>query len=93
MSVDMIDAAGNQNFLTKEGELFRWQAELAEVQKRHARGRTGRSDRPGGVRRRVRGVRRSRGVARRSPPRTRCPFDADLAGSLYGADGKVIWPG
>ena len=33
MSVDMIDAAGNTNFLTKEGELFRWQAELAEVQK------------------------------------------------------------
>ena len=34
----MIDAAGNQNFLTQEGELFRWQAELAEVLQRHAGG-------------------------------------------------------
>ena len=91
MSVDMIDAAGNQNFLTKEGEMFRWQAELAEVLEGHAGGRAGRADRSGAVRRRVRGLRRRRRVARRRP-RGHEPFDADLAAGLYGADGKVIWP-
>ena len=30
LSVEQIDAAGNQNFLTEEGETYRWQQELAD---------------------------------------------------------------
>ena len=67
MSVEMIDAAGNQNFLTQEGELFRWQAELAEVLDGTPEGEPVGLIDPAAVRRRVRGLRRRRRVARRCP--------------------------
>jgi len=91
MSVDMIDAAGNTNFLTKEGELFRWQAELAEVQKGTPEGEpVGLIDPALFAAEYAAYV--AAGVWPDGPPEDTSPFVADLAGSLYGADGKVIWP-
>ena len=91
MAVDRIDAAGNSNFLTKEGELFRWEAELAEV----VRGTP--ADEPVGI------VDAdlfaaeyaayvAAGVWPDGAPDDTMPFDTDLAAGLYDADGKVIWP-
>lgn len=91
MSVTMIDAAGNQNFLTKEGELFRWEAELAEVLKSTPEGE------PVGLIDPARFAAEyaayvDAGVWPDGAPEDTMPFDAAIAAALYDADGKVIWP-
>ena len=91
MSVDMIDAAGNQNYLTKEGELFRWQAELAEVLKGTPEGEpVGLIDPALFAAEYAAYV--AAGVWPDGAPDDTMPFAADLAAGLYDADGKVIWP-
>ncbi len=91
MSVDMIDAAGNQAFLTKEGELFRWQSELAEVLKGTPEGEpVGLIDPALFAAEYAAYV--AAGVWPDGAPEDTSPFVADLAGSLYGADGKVNGP-
>jgi len=91
MSVAMIDAAGNQAFLTKEGEVFRWEAELAEVLKGTPEGEpVGLIDPALFAAEYAAYV--AAGVWPAGPPEDTSPFVADLAGSLYGTDGKVIWP-
>jgi NitT/TauT family transport system substrate-binding protein len=91
MAVDRIDAAGNQNFLTAEGELFRLQAELAEVLRGTPDGE------PIGIIvpelfAAEYAAYVEAGVWPDGAPDDTMPFDADLAVALYGDDGKVIWP-
>ncbi len=91
MAVDRIDAAGNQNFLTFDGELFRWQAELAEVVRGTPAGQ------PVGVIDPALFAAEyaayvEAGVWPDGAPEDTKPYDADLAAGLYGDDGKVIWP-
>jgi len=91
MSVDMIDAAGNQAFLTKDGELFRWQEELAEVLDGTPEGEpVGLIDPALFAAEYAAYV--AAGVWPDGAPEDTMPFVADLAAGLYGADGKVIWP-
>ena len=91
MSVEMIDAAGNQNFLTQEGELFRWQAELAEVLEGTPEGEpVGLIDPALFAAEYAAYV--EAGVWPDGAPEDTMPFDAALAAGLYDADGKVIWP-
>ena len=91
MSVDLIDAAGNANFLTKEGELFRWQAELAEVQKGTPEGEPVGLIDPDRFAAEYKAY-VAAGVWPDGAPEDTKPFVADLAAGLYDADGKVIWP-
>ena len=65
MSVEMIDAAGNQDFPHQGRRAVPLAGRTGRGPRRHAGGRTGRTDRSRPVRRRVRGVRRRRCVARR----------------------------
>jgi ABC-type nitrate/sulfonate/bicarbonate transport system substrate-binding protein len=91
MSVEMIDAAGNENFLTQEGELFRWQAELAEVLRGTPEGEpVGLIDPALFAAEYAAYV--EAGVWPEGAPEDTMPFDAALAAGLYDADGKVIWP-
>jgi ABC-type nitrate/sulfonate/bicarbonate transport system substrate-binding protein len=91
MSVEMIEAAGNQNFLTQEGELFRWEAELAEVLRSTPDGEpVGLIDPALFAAEYAAYV--EAGVWPDGAPEDTMPFDAALAAGLYDADGKVIWP-
>jgi ABC-type nitrate/sulfonate/bicarbonate transport system substrate-binding protein len=88
-SITLIDAAGNQNYLTEEGETFRWQKELAEVQK-------GSPDMPIGVidpavfEAEIAAY-VAAGVFTEAPSMDGT-YDEALAAGLYDADGMVIWP-
>jgi ABC-type nitrate/sulfonate/bicarbonate transport system substrate-binding protein len=90
MSVKLIDAAGNKNYLTKEGELFRWKAELAEVLKGTPTGPVGLID-PAVFAAEYAAYVKA-GVWPKGAPADSKPFDAAIAKALYGSDGKVKWP-
>jgi NitT/TauT family transport system substrate-binding protein len=91
MSVELIDAAGNQNFLTAEGERFRLDAEVAEVLRGTPDGvPIGLIDPELLATEYAAYV--EAGVWPDGPPENTEPFDADLAAGLYGDDGTVIWP-
>jgi ABC-type nitrate/sulfonate/bicarbonate transport system substrate-binding protein len=90
--VAAIEAAGNQNFLSLEGESFRWEAELAEVVAGTPDGEpVGLID--GALFEAEIAAYDAAGVFPDGAPATDGTFDADLAAGLYGDDGKVIWPG
>ncbi len=90
IALAQIDAAGNAFFLTQEGETYRWTQELAEVLKGNPNGKVGAID-PAVFENEVAAY-TSAGIFATAPS-TDGTYDADLAASLYGADGKVIWPG
>jgi ABC-type nitrate/sulfonate/bicarbonate transport system substrate-binding protein len=92
MSLDLIDVTGNDSFLTQQGELFRWQQELAEI----LRGTPDRE--PIGL---IDPQRLSSeydfyvaaGVwPDGDAPANSEPYDADIAARLYDEYGRVIWP-
>ena len=90
LSVKQINAAGNKNYLTEEGENFRWTAELAEVQKGTPSGPVGIID-PAQLKAEVDAYAEA-GIFKGGKPAMDGTYNADLAKSLYGADGKVSWP-
>lgn len=91
MSLEMIDAAGNQNFLTQEGEQFRWESELAEVLRGTPEGEpVGLIDPALFAAEYAAYV--EAGVWPDGAPDDTMPFDAAIAAALYDAAGKVIWP-
>jgi ABC-type nitrate/sulfonate/bicarbonate transport system substrate-binding protein len=90
MSVKQIEAAGNKNYLTKEGELFRWKAELAEVLKGTPTGPVGLIDPAVFAAEYAAYV--DAGVWPNGAPEDTKPYDAAIAAALFGSDGKVKWP-
>ena len=90
LSLKQITAAGNQNFLTQEGETFRWEAELAEVRKGTPSGPLGIID-PAALQAEVDAY-AAAGVFKGAAPSIAGSFDDTVAKALYGPDGKVIWP-
>ncbi|MEO7398889.1 MAG: ABC transporter substrate-binding protein, partial [Ilumatobacteraceae bacterium] len=91
ISVEMIDAAGNQAFLTAEGETFRWTAEAAIVTASTPAG-----DPVGLIDPAVFDAEYAAyvdaGVWPDGAPEDGKYYDVDLARSLYDDDGKLIWP-
>jgi len=88
LAVERIDAAGNQNFLSLEGETFRWQQELAEVQR-------GMGDLPVGV---IDPAVLEAEIAAYvdagvfdEAPSTEGTYDADVAAGLYDENGELTW--
>ncbi len=90
-AVARINAAGNQNFLTEEGETFRWQQELAEVRKGTPAGEPVGLIDPAKLEAEVQAY-AAAGVFDGAAPATAGTYEASLARSLYNADGKVIFP-
>ena len=90
LSLKQITAAGNQNFLSQEGETFRWKAELAEVVKGTPSGPLGLID-PAAFQAEIDAY-AAAGIFKGGAPATAGTFDDTVAKGLYGADGKVIWP-
>lgn len=90
LSIERIDAAGNPNYLTQQGETFRWTEELTEIAAGTPSGPVGLID-PARLQAEVDAY-VAAGVLPSAPDLTGT-YDADLAAGLYGADGKVVFPG
>ncbi len=91
MSVAQIDAAGNQYFLTKQGETYRFDTEV----------KVSKASTPAGQNLGVIDpalfaneytTYKAAGVWPDGAPPEYPAYDATTAASLYGPDGKVIWP-
>lgn len=91
IAVDNIEAAGNQNYLTLQGETYRWTHESAMVKSGTPAGE------PVGI------IHADQldseyttyldaGVWPKDPPKDGKFYDADLAKRLYDPSGKVIFP-
>ena len=91
LAIKQINAASNQNFLSQEGETFRWQQESAIV----ARGTP--PGQPPGL---IDGARLDAEVAAYAAanifpdgaPSTEGTYAPDAAAGVYGPDGTLIWP-
>ena len=88
-SLEQITAAGNAFFLTEEGETYRWTQESKEVLRGNPDGMVGAID--GDLLEAEVAAYTEAGVFAEAPS-TEGTYDADLARSLYDADGTVIWP-
>jgi ABC-type nitrate/sulfonate/bicarbonate transport system substrate-binding protein len=91
LSVAQIDAAGNQNFLTEEGETYRWTQELGVVLASTPQGQPVGLIDPGLFRAEYDAYVEA-GVWPDGAPEYTESFDPAPAAAAYGPDGKVIWP-
>jgi len=91
IAVDNIDAAGNEMFLTLQGETYRWTNESAMITASTPAGE------PVGI---IHGDQLDKeyqtyldaGVWPKDPPKNGKFYDESIAKKLYDADGKVIFP-
>lgn len=89
--VSKIEAAGNQSFLTKQGETYRWTNESKLITSTTPAGE------PVGL---VHGAQLDKeyqtyldaGVWPKDPPKNGKFYDESIAKNVYDADGKVIFP-
>ena len=91
LSVARIDAAGNQNYLTEEGETFRWEQELQAVLASTPEGQPVGLIDPD-VFRAEYDAYVAAGVWPDGAPAFTESFATGPAAAAYGSDGKVIWP-
>jgi NitT/TauT family transport system substrate-binding protein len=91
MSVEQINAAGNQSFLTAEGETYRWNTEIKVVKDGTPAGQPVGLIDPALFKTEF-DTYVADGVFPQGAPTFSESWDAALAASLYGSDGKVIWP-
>jgi NitT/TauT family transport system substrate-binding protein len=90
ISVKEINAAGNQNYLSAEGETYRWQQESAVVAKGTPAGTLPGLIDPGTFAAEVSGYAKA-GIFPKGTPSTDGTYDADVAtGVVSGLD--LIWP-
>jgi NitT/TauT family transport system substrate-binding protein len=89
--VDAINAAGNTFYLSLEGETYRWTQELKAVQESTPSGKPIGLIDPEVFRHEYDSYVKA-GVWPKGAPKYAEYFDADVAASVYGPDGKVIWP-
>ena len=90
-SIEQIDAAGNQSFLTFDGELFRWNAELAEIQASTPEGENIGVIDPAVFEEEYTSYVEA-GVWPDGAPDDTKPYDETIAAGVYGDDGAVAWP-
>jgi len=91
LAIKRINAAGNQNYLTQEGETYRWQQESAVVQRGTPAGEpVGLVDEA--VLKAEVDAYAKIGVFKGAAPATEGTYDATVARGVYDAGGKVIWP-
>ena len=91
MSVEQINAAGNQAFLTEAGETFRWTTESEIVKEGTPAGEPIGLIDPALFKTEF-DTYVADGVFPQGAPTFTESWDADLARSMYDSSGKVIWP-
>ena len=90
LSLKEINAAGNQNYLTAEGETFRWQQESAIVARGTAPGQVPGLIDPAVLIAEVDAYAKA-GVYQSGTPSTDGTYDADVANGVI-ANGALVWP-
>ena len=90
ISVDAINAAGNQAFLTEAGETYRWQQESATVAKGTPSGPVGLID-PAVFKNEVDAYTKA-GVFKNGAPSMDGTYDEAVAAGLHDSSGQLIWP-
>ena len=90
LSINQINAAGNQNFLTSQGETYRWQQESATVAKGTPPGSPPGLIDPATLAAEVAAYAKA-GVFRNGTPKTDGTYDADVAKGVFAGD-TLIWP-
>ena len=90
ISVDAINAAGNQAFLTEAGETYRWQQESAAVAKGTPSGPVGLID-PAVFENEVKAY-ADAGVFKNGAPPTDGTYDESVAQGVFDSSGELVWP-
>ena len=91
IAVDFIDNNGNPNFLSPEGETYRWQTESMLITSTTPAGTPVGLPDPAGLQAEVEGY-AAIGLFGGKAPEISKRFDDSLLKSIYAADGTVIWP-
>jgi hypothetical protein len=89
-AVDRINANGNENFLSPEGEQFRWRTESKLVSEFTPEGEPVGVIDPAALQTQIDAY-DAVGIFTAKPP-IEGTYDAALIAGVYGPDGKVIWP-
>jgi len=93
VAVDLINGNGNPNFLSPEGEAFRWETDAQLIlDTTPADSFPGVPD-PEGLAAEIAAYDAVGVYGDEGPPPVEGRFDADLVAGVYAADGTVIWPG
>ena len=89
VSLDRIRAGGNKNFLSDEGETFRWTNESKLIVDNSKGKPVGWLD-PALLKNELDALLSAGAIA--GPKTIDGTYDADVIAGVYGSDGKVIWP-
>ena len=90
-AVDLINANGNENFLSPEGEQFRWRTESELVTEFTPEGEPIGLIDPAALQAQLDAY-DAIGIFTEKPP-IEGTYDEALIAGVYGDDGKVVWPG
>ncbi len=91
--VDAINANGNKNFLSPEGETFRWATEAALIKELTPAGTPYGMPDPVGLAAEVAAYDAAGAFGDAGAPPTDGRIDTTILTGVYDAAGKVIWPG
>jgi NitT/TauT family transport system substrate-binding protein len=89
-AVDLINSNGNENFLSPEGEQYRWRTESALVTEYTPEGRPIGLIDPADLQKQIDAYDEI-GIFASKPP-VEGTYDEALIAGVYGPDGKVVWP-
>lgn len=92
IAVDRINAGGNPNFLSPEGEEFRWTTDAATIVATTPDGSNHGVPDGDALAAQVAAYDEVGVYGDGGPPPVEGRFDADLVAGLYDEDGAVIWP-
>lgn len=90
--VDAITAGGNPNFLSPDGEKFRWQTESALIKSLTPQGTPFGMPDVAGLQAEIDAYAKAGVFTEGGTPSTDGLVDPSVLAGIYNADGKVIWP-
>ncbi len=91
-AVELINGGGNPNFLSPEGEMFRWETDARLITATTPAGSHPGVPDPAGLAAEIAAYDAVGVYGDDGAPPVDGRFDADLVAGLYDADGTVIWP-
>lgn len=91
-AVDLINGGGNPNFLSPEGEMFRWETDARLITATTPAGSHPGVPDPAGLAAEIAAYDAVGVYGDDGAPPVDGRFDPDLVAGIYDADGTVIWP-
>jgi NitT/TauT family transport system substrate-binding protein len=92
VAVELINGGGNPNFLSPEGEMFRWETDARLITATTPAGSYPGVPDPAGLAAEIAAYDAVGVYGDDGAPPVDGRFDADLVAGVYDADGTVIWP-